>query len=169
MVLAGCGFLLALVVMSLPGYSTELENPLPLPGGPVFEPASAEFEDQVSRFRERLKAETELHQVSRNPFIFPNKTLPVSQMSSPDSSPGAEFEPSVRSVSPLFELIGIAENVDQQSDVITRTAVIADSVGLYLLQEGDQLGSTFEVRRIGKSTVDLEGSSDGRSLRLTLK
>ena len=72
-------------------------------------------------------------------------------------------------MSPLFELIGIAENVDQQSDVITRTAVIADSVGLYLLQEGDQLGSTFEVRRIGKSTVDLEGSSDGRSLRLTLK
>ena len=89
MVLAGCGFLLALVVMSLPGYSTELENPLPLPGGPVFEPASTEFEDQVSRFRARLKAETELHQVSRNPFIFPKKTLPASQMSSLDPSPGA--------------------------------------------------------------------------------
>lgn len=70
---------------------------------------------------------------------------------------------------PIFELIGIAENMDQQSDVITRTAVIADSAGLYLLQEGDRLGSIFEVRRIGKSTVDLEGSSGGRLLRLTLK
>ena len=169
MTLAGCGFLLALVVMSLPGYGTELESLLPPSGGPVFEPTSAEFEDQVDRFRERLKAETELHQISRNPFIFPDKTLPGSQMSFPDLSSGAELESSVRSVLPVFELIGIAENVDRQSDVIMRTAVITDSVGLYLLQEGDRLGSAFEVRRIGKSTVDLEESSGGQLLRLTLK
>ena len=155
--------------MSLPGYGTELENLLPPSDGPVFEPTSAEFENQVDLFRERLKAETELHQISRNPFIFPDKALPGSQASFPDSSPGAELESSARSVVPIFELIGIAENIDQQSDVITRTAVIADSAGLYLLQEGDRLGSIFEVRRIGKSTVDLEGSSSGRLLRLTLK
>ena len=90
-------------------------------------------------------------------------------MSFPDLSSGAELESSVRSVLPVFELIGIAENVDRQSDVVMRTAVIADSVDLYLLQEGDRLGSAFEVRRIGKSTVDLEESSGGQLLRLTLK
>ena len=66
-------------------------------------------------------------------------------------------------VEPLFKLIGIAEDAD------ARTAILSSPSQLIMVKDGDIVASKYRVTAISADAIELADISDGRVLRLALK
>ncbi len=167
----GGGMLLAWLAVAAtePGTAPQRPASPPPPERPAFEAAAAEVEAQASRLRARLRAAPRPRQPSRNPFGFSSPSAPAAP-ALPTVSPS---EPPVESplgpTLPALDLLGIAADVDRPSGDTVRTAVIAGRDWLWLVREGESIGSDLEVRRIGEDVVELTVRGDGRVVRLALR
>jgi Tfp pilus assembly protein PilP len=128
---------------------------------------AADVHAQAERLRERLARAPVPQTPLRNPFAFdaPRPELPppgmVAATTGPDPAPSA---PAV----PVLSLIGVAENAT--SDGPRRTAIIAGQAdALYIVGEGQAVGSRYRVTAIGADAVELEDLLTGGRRRLALR
>jgi hypothetical protein len=97
---------------------------------------------------------------SRNPFSFDTRP-PEPIVSSFSPPPVVETRP--REERPLFTLIGMAEEGE------TRTAIISGLDQLFLVKVGDMVTGRYQVAAIGTEAVELTDLSGGTTLRLALR
>jgi len=115
---------------------------------------------EIERLHDRLRP-TAAPQYSRNLFQFASRPPEPRVLTSP---PVAAQPPAAAvSVEPPFKLIGIAEDSD------VKTAILSSPSQLLMVKEGDLVVSKYRVAAISADAIELTDTSDGAVLRLALK
>jgi hypothetical protein len=159
----------AVLAAMIAGAATSGRRVAPPPA--VVAPTPAELKGaalaaEVTRLRERLRPSAEPAQPARNLFHFGAAAAtarPVEPaLSAPPPAPLAAAP-----APPPLTLVGLA--ADQGADGPVRTAIIAGYGDLFLVKEGEAVGSQYRVAAIAAEGVELTNTADGTTLRLTLK
>ncbi|HET7619260.1 MAG TPA: hypothetical protein VFK20_12185 [Vicinamibacterales bacterium] len=128
---------------------------------------AADVHAQAERLRERLARAPVPQTPLRNPFAFdvPRPELPPPGMIAAAAAPEpAPSEPPV----PMLSLIGVAEDATPGGP--RRTAIIAgEADALFIVGEGQAVGSRYRVTAIGADAVELEDRLTGGRRRLALR
>jgi len=131
----------------------------PAPAGP--EAIAGEVSAQAARLQARMAQAPVPQPGSRNPFTFgvpARDRAAASQLTNPgmvraaeapDAAPAAYAPPL-----PLLTLMGIAEETTAGGP--KRTAVIGEGETIYMVVEGEAVGSRYKVTRIGADAIELE-------------
>lgn len=124
------------------------------------DPLATEIRTEAERLHERIGQHVVFQAPSRNPFQFATRApKPVQAAASPSLAPAPDAAPST----PRVTLAGIAE------DAAVRTAIIAGFDQLFLVKEGEPVGTRYRVAKIAADAVELLDLSDGSTLRIALK
>ena len=115
---------------------------------------------EVERLHNRLRP-TATPQGARNLFQFALTREPHAPVLAAAPAPASVVV--AAPIEPAFKLIGIAE------DAGIRTAILAGPGQLFMVKDGDIVGSKFRVTAISADTVELADTADGHVLRLALK
>ena len=100
---------------------------------------------------------------NRDIFAFKRRAVPPP---APSSAPSiAAAVPQAPPV--LFRLIGFAEDAGPEG--VIRTAIISGQGQLYLVKEGETVGSIYRVGKMAPDSVELLDSTGGPMLQLALR
>ena len=126
----------------------------------------ADLAKEIERLHERLRPEATPRQPGRNLFTY--HSVPPPRPAIVEAPKAALTEaPTAATPLPPLKLDGIAE--DAGADGVVRTAIIAGEGQLFLVKEGDAVGSRYRVTKIAATVVELVDSVDGSTRRLPLK
>ena len=122
---------------------------------------------EIARLHERLRP-TATPRGNRNLFEFAAaKRRLASESTRPPLTESAAVAAMPAPPPPMIKLVGIAEDEDPTGTV--RTAILSGPGQLWLAKEGEQATPRYRVVRIGLDVVELADTSDGSTLRLTLR
>jgi hypothetical protein len=128
----------------------------------------AELAAEIARLRARLRPTSEPQEPARNLFQFGTRgARPGAMITSPTPAPEAVPEPPPTIVPPPFVLVGLA--TDSGPDGPVRTAILSGFGELFIVKEGEPVGSQFKVASISGEGVDLINLTDSTTLKLVLK
>ncbi len=143
------------------------ENRVPAPERVTpIEMRGAELAAEIARLHDRLRPTATPQHPGRNLFQF---TAPKPRIA-PAASPAlTEALPAPPAPPPLvlLKLSGIAE--DPGPDGPVRTAIISGLGQLFLVKEGEMLGSQYRVAKISADVVELLEVDANTTLRLAMK
>lgn len=145
------------------GQQSAAGPPSPSPPIPP-DPLVVEIREHTGRLRRHLTAASDLGAPRRDPFRFAE-----SRSGRADAAP---LDPPVPVLPPPpalpeLTLAGIAE--DPGPDGPVRTAVISTKAQVFLAREGDQVGSRYQIVRIGTEVVEVRDLLSGAVFTLALK
>jgi len=127
-----------------------------------------ELNTQATKLRDHLNGQ--LSPSKRNPFRFGSAKAPASHAGGAraerSTTPAITFAMPVAPPPPSYTLAGIAER--NEPDGRKRTAVISGEGQLYLVTEGQTVGSRYTVVRVDAEAVLLRDQS-GAELTLALR
>ena len=131
---------------------------------------SADIQEQAQRLQTRVRADTEFHPPSRNPFRFGARAAKPGARSSP--APSARIPETPAAVPsepppppPPIRLSGIVTNT--VDGVRQRAAVLNTVGGVITAREGEMAGA-YRIVRVDEDAVEVVGP-DGVSRRLNLR
>src|SRR5262245_19882178 len=127
------------------------------------ERSGAELAQEIERLHERLRPDVSPSQPGRNLFAF--RTAPALHADAPPPVVAAPTAPAPPA-QPTLKLSGIAEDANESG--ATRTAIIAGDGQLYLVKEGEAVGTRYRVTRISPDVVELTDVANGTTRRLAL-
>jgi hypothetical protein len=128
----------------------------------------AALQAEIFRLRERLRP-TSTPQRGRNLFDFAGSGRPrVDTLEGDAARAPAQPPPAARPpVPPSLALIGLAE--DRDGDRLVRTAIVSGFGDVFLLKEGEAVGTRYSVASIRADGVVLTDAEDGSTITLHLK
>jgi len=140
--------------------------------GPAVEsprPASSEPDRRVlalaaetQRLKERLSIVATPRPVTRNPFQFGPKPPRVAPITREPVAPPPVAAPAP----PPVTLLGLAE--DTRGAHAGRTAILSLAGDLLLVREGEPVGGRYRVIRISADALELEDTTESRTIRIVL-
>jgi hypothetical protein len=142
----------------------ESRVPPPVSVTPI-EMRGAELAAEIARLHDRLRPTATPQRPGRNLFQFTAakpRTAPAAIPALTDALPAPAPRPPV-----LLKLSGIAE--DPGPDGPVRTAIITGLGQLFLVKEGEMLGSQYRVAKISADVVELVDVDANATLRLAMK
>ncbi len=113
---------------------------------------------EIERLHDHLRP-TIAPERGRNLFQFSQARERTAPVAAVELSPAPVATP----IEPSFKLIGVAE------DAGTRTAILSSASQLFMVKDGELVGSTYRVTGISADAVELANVADGHVLRLALK
>ena len=144
----------------------ELPPPVIVARPPV-DVKGADLAKEIERLHERLRPEATPRQPGRNLFTYHSVPPPRPSIIEAPKAALTEASTVATPPPPALKLDGIAE--DPGADGVVRTAIIAGEGQLFLVKEGDAVGSRYRVAKIAATGVELVDSVDGSTRRLPLK
>ena len=128
---------------------------------------SADIQREADRLAARVHTDGALGPSTRNPFQFAPEPIP-SAASVPSRVP--DLVPSVpiqaRPSGPRVTLVGVASDVVGGTEV--RRAILSADGVVTIASAGDEVAGQFLVEKVDQEVVDLQRTSDGTRLTLTL-
>jgi len=138
----------------------------PRPAGP--DSLAVEVNAQADRLRTLMAQAPTPAMHARNPFAFRAAPSPRVEPSPTVHAAVAADEPSAIAPLPQLTLMGVAEETTPAGP--RRTAVIGgDGDTIYMVVEGDTVGTRYRVTRIGADAVELEDVTTKGYRRLALR
>ena len=142
--------------------------PMTIAPHPAVDLKGADLAIEIARLHDRLRPDAKPRQPGRNLFTYhaavrasaPPVEAPKAALSEAAAAPVVPPQPTLK-------LDGIAEDAGPDGPV--RTAIIAGDGQLYLVKEGEAVGSRYRVAAISAAVVELTDTSDGSTRRLALK
>ena len=117
---------------------------------------------EADRINNRLGIVVAPHPVTRNPFLFASKTQSATRtprLVEPIASPPVPAAPSVT-------LLGVAE--ETKGPNMVRTAILSMGGELLFAKEGELMGGRYRIATIGADAVELEDTTESRTVRIVL-
>jgi hypothetical protein len=144
--------------------ATPTPRPVTVPavGSRAVDRSAAELSREIARLHERLRPDV-APQYARNVFAFPTRAS-VAPGDTPVAAP-----PSTAATrrAPDLTLVGMAEDVRDHETV--RTAVINLDGQIFLVKEGESLGTRYQVDRLSADAVELRDLETDSTVRLVLR
>lgn len=117
---------------------------------------------EAARIRERLDGAVALRPLTRNPFRFAPRLSELRQEPlAPETTPAAPV------LAPRLALLGVAEEAPGAANP-GRTAILQFAGDLWLVGEGEPVGTRYRVTRIAPESVELEDLAEARTVRVAL-
>jgi len=127
---------------------------------PAVDVRGAALAAEIERLHERLRP-TAAPEHNRNLFQFVAPRLADSRAVA--TPPPIVAPPTPAAVEPPFTLIGIADDGD------ARTAILSSPSQLLMVKNGDLVASKYRVTAISEDAIELLDTADSSPLRLALK
>jgi hypothetical protein len=141
--------------------------PIIAPAAPI-DARGAELANEIARLHERLRPTATPRQPGRNLFAYHAPAPRVALIDPPAPKPAlAETLPAVVPSVPSLKLAGIGE--DDGPDGPVRVAFISGEGQLFMVKEGENVTSRYQVTQISADVVELRDLSDNTVRRLALR
>ena len=145
--------------------------PIPVPARQNTPPAAtaspaADIQHEADRLAARVHTEGALGPASRNPFQF--APVPLAHAVPVPTRLVTALPPPSLAVppAPRVTLLGVATDVVDGKDV--RSAILSAEGVVTIAREGDEVAGQFRVGKVDQEVVDLERTTSGERLTLTL-
>jgi hypothetical protein len=131
------------------------------------DPVVGELAVETERLRQALSRAPQAPPVPvRNPFAAGNP--PAAPCPAPLPAPPPMAPIVVEAPAPDLSLIGVAE--DDERGTLVRTAIVSGlGNDVFLVKQGDAIGSRYRVDRVQPEGADIVDLSSGKSFTLTLR
>ncbi len=144
--------------------------PLAIVARPAVDAKGADLAVEIAKLHERLRPEVTPRQPGRNLFAYHSAAAPRAPVSeAPKAAVTEAAALPLVPAEPVLKLDGIAEDEDDDGSGPVRTAIIAGEGQLFLVKEGEAVGSRYRVTKIGSTVVELTDATTGSTRRLALK
>ena len=142
-----------------------LPDPVPAARSPI-DARGSDLENEITKLRERLRPSATPRAPGRNLFAFRAGQAPAAPPK-PTQAALTEAPPPARASVPSLKLSGLSE--DPGDGVVARMAFISFEGQLFIVKEGEQVGTRYRVTRITADGVELVDLTDDTTRQLGLR